>query len=67
MTPEPPEPKHDPLPEGSEQPQPFVPPETPDSVPAPHEHPAKPEAMDKDFTPPDAPPPEDDASSRSAR
>jgi hypothetical protein len=29
----------------------FVPPESPDAVPEATEHPAKPEAIDKDFTP----------------
>ena len=34
-----------------QQEEPFVPPETPDPVPEPEDRPAKPEAIDSDFTP----------------
>jgi hypothetical protein len=45
------EPEQDPHPESSGQREPFVPPKSPDSVPKADEHPAKPEAIDSDFTP----------------
>ena len=38
----------------------FVPPESPDAVPEAREHPAKPEAIDKDFTPRPDDAPEDE-------
>ncbi len=43
--------KGDPRPvAGSEPAENFVPPDTPDPVPPPKDQPAKPEAIDKDFT-----------------
>jgi hypothetical protein len=44
-------------PEAPEPAENFVPPDTPDPVPPPKDHPAKPEAIDKGFTlEPDEPP-----------
>ena len=50
MTTKRPTPEQDPHLEGTEQAEPFVPPDSPDPVPEVNKHPAKPEAIDKDFT-----------------